>query len=122
RPPPPPSGHSTYGTILRAGSSGSLTTSAGTLTFGSGTNAHGTIILLNRQSSPTRRSSDLEVANGANLYAQVVQGEWDVWNGSGWGISSNPSGLPSSTPPPAPHRLRHLPHRHLRGSRRTARS
>src|SRR5947209_19726241 len=84
------------------GTVGSLVTSAGTWTFGSGTNTYGTIILLNGHSAAAGGAAELEVANGGNLYAQVVQGQWDVWNGSGWSGSVAPPASLRSLPLP-PH-------------------
>jgi hypothetical protein len=101
-PPPPPSSISPDGTILTAGSGGSLVTSAGTWTFGTTTTAYGNLILLDGQSAAGGSAVELEVANNGKIYADNLQGQWWQWNGSGWGASSNPTLSPPPPPPASP--------------------
>src|SRR5207245_4767046 len=82
-PPPPPVALSPDGTILMAGSGGSLVTSAGTWTFGTATDPYGNIILLNGQSAGSGYSTELEVANSGHVYAGS-NGQWWEWSGTGW--------------------------------------
>src|SRR2546421_615542 len=83
------------GTILMAGSGGSLLTSAGTWSFGTATDLSGNIILLNGQSAGNGYSTELEVANSGHMYAGS-NGQWWEWSGTGWAGSAAP---PSPTPP-----------------------
>jgi hypothetical protein len=66
-------------------------TNAGTWSFSTTTNSSGNLILLNGQSAAGGSATELEVANGGNLYADNAQGQWWEWNGSGWASSTNPS-------------------------------
>src|SRR5437588_677589 len=85
------------GTMLMPGSAGSLVTSAGTWTFGTVTNSFGNAILLNGQTTPIGWGTEIEVANGNQLYADNSSG-WYQWTGSGWSGTSNPT--PASPSPP----------------------
>src|SRR5690349_10503596 len=66
---------STDGSVLLAGSSGSLITSAGTWKFNTTTNAYGSLILLNGASAAGGSATELEVANKGQLYARNAQGK-----------------------------------------------
>src|SRR4029077_468245 len=79
------------GTVLLAGSTGSLVTSAGMWTFSTTTNSYGNLILLNGQSALGGSAIELEVAKNGNLYADNSQGQWWQWAGSGWTSSTDPS-------------------------------
>ena len=72
------------------GTAGSLVTSAGTWTFGTATNAYGNAILLNGQTTAVGWGTEIEVANGNQLYADNPGG-WYQWTGSGWSGTSNPT-------------------------------
>jgi hypothetical protein len=68
-------------------------TSAGTWTFSAAGNFYGNLILLNGQPAASGSAVELEVANGGHLYADNSQGQWWVWNGSGWNVSAAPQAL-----------------------------
>src|SRR5882762_9950022 len=91
------------GSIIMAGTAGSLVTSAGTWTFANTTANGGNLILLNGQSAAGGAAVKLEVASGGNLFADNSYGQWWEWNGSSWTSSANP--LPSLPPPPPPSTL-----------------
>src|SRR5438270_229962 len=106
-PPPPAPGLSPDGTILVPGQGGSLVANSGMWSFGSATNAYGTVVLLNGQPIAGSYAVELEVANGGNLFNQNAQSNgWYEWNGSGWTSSSSPTlsppPPPASPPPPPP--------------------
>jgi hypothetical protein len=90
-------GNSPDGSTLIAPATGSLTTSAGTWTWGgaypSGTSGPGQYyILLNGSSAANGAASELEVDNGGQMYAlNSASNSWYVWNGSGWAAASNPN-------------------------------
>src|SRR6266480_1393383 len=73
-----------------SGETGSLVTSAGTWTFGTATNAYGNAILLNDQTTGVGWGTEIEVANGNQLYADNPGG-WYQWTGSGWAGTAAPS-------------------------------
>ncbi len=96
--PPPGGGGSPDGTILTAPSSASLTTAAGTWTFGtaqqSGEPGEYQILLngsTNKWPAGQGYAAKLEVANGGRLYTynSYVNGWW-VWSGTGWTGVSGP--------------------------------
>jgi hypothetical protein len=90
-PPPPPSAPD--GTILMAGSSGSLNSSAGTWTFGLASGSD-YLVLLNGVAPPGAAGSagaELEVANGGQVYMKTSAGQWFLWGGYGWGASTDPA-------------------------------
>src|SRR5205807_1645104 len=79
------------GSTVMAGASGTLVTSAGTWSFSPNTGVGGDLILLNGQSAGNGSATELEVANGGEMYAYAL-GQWWEWNGSAW---------PASAPPPS---------------------
>jgi hypothetical protein len=93
--------------MIISGGTGSLTTVAGTWTFGSPWGTGNWYILLNGSSAGGAIGSKMEVSNGGSLYAFGTDGNWYVWNGSGWPHgtptgSNSSSGSPSNTTiPPA---------------------
>lgn len=90
------SGVSSCGSTLIAPSSGSLTTSAGTWTFGGAANGSNYTILLNGQPAAGGVATQLEVANGGQLYALNNAG-WFVYNGTGWTqVSGSPPACTSA--------------------------
>src|SRR5206468_32123 len=89
------------GSTLMAGSGGSLVTGTGTWTFSTTATPYGDAILLNGQSAANGSATELQVANGGNLYADNLQGQWWQWTGSGWSATTNPSGS-SVSPPVSP--------------------
>src|SRR5882762_7057570 len=88
------------GSIIMAGTAGSLVTRAGNWTFADTTANGGNLILLNGQSAAGGAAVELEVASDGNLFADNSYGQWWEWNGSSWTSSTDP--LPSSPPPPPP--------------------
>ncbi len=94
---PPPSGLSPDGSILMAGTGGSLVTNAGIWSFSAAGAGGGNVILLNGQPAANGSAVELEVANQGQLYADNAQGQWYAWNGAGWNSTSNPN---SGSPPP----------------------
>jgi hypothetical protein len=91
-----PPGNSPDGSLLQAGSGGSLGTDAGTWTFGSATDAYGSAILLNGAPAGSGYSTELEIADGGQVYAET-QGSWWEWTGSTWTGVGNPNQL-TTTP------------------------
>ena len=81
------------GSILLAGGSGSLVTSAGTWTFSTSTNASGSLVLLNGASAASGSATKLEVANNGQLYADIAQGQWYEWVDGGWSGVASPTVL-----------------------------
>ena len=77
-------------TVAQSQGGGSLTTSAGTWTFGSASNSYGNAVLLNGGAT-SGNATLLEVANGGKLYAQASDGSWWLWNNPGWSSSSAPT-------------------------------
>jgi hypothetical protein len=90
-PTPPRPNISPDGSILMAGSTGSLVTSAGTSTFGWKTGPGGNQILLNGSPAGTGYGVELEVNNGGNMYTKNALGTWYKWNGSSWTVATAPS-------------------------------
>jgi autotransporter passenger strand-loop-strand repeat protein len=88
---------SSAGATLSAGLAGALVTSAGVWTFGGATDASGTDIVLNGTMVSGGFAVAMEVANGANLYAEAAQQNWSVWNGSAFVSAANPND-PQTTP------------------------
>src|SRR5882762_2834615 len=84
------------GSIIMAGTAGSLVTRAGNWTFADTTANGGNLILLNGQSAAGGAAVELEVASDGNLFADNSYGQWWEWNGSSWTSSTNP--LLSSPP------------------------
>src|SRR5437868_13931789 len=64
------------GSTLLQGQSGSLVTSAGTWTFGTDHQSYGTNVLLNGVSAAGGYGTELEVANGGNLYESQFGTSW----------------------------------------------
>src|SRR5207237_709008 len=81
------------GSTLAVSSALNLVTSAGTWSFSTTANPFGNLILLNGQLAASGSAVKLEVANGGNLYADNSQGQWWLWNGSGWNASVAPPAL-----------------------------
>jgi Ni,Fe-hydrogenase III small subunit len=83
------------GSILLAGTGGTLVTNAGTWTFGTVATG-GYVILLNGSPAAGASATELVIANG-NVYAESAQGRWSEWNGSGWTSSAAPTPKTTST-------------------------
>src|SRR5438270_13532678 len=81
------------GSTLAVSSTLNLVTSAGTWSFSTTANPFGNLILINGQSAASGSAVRLEVANGGNLYVDNSQGQWWLWNGSGWNASAAPPAL-----------------------------
>ncbi len=101
-PPGTGGGSSPNGTILTAPSSGSLTSAAGTWTWGPLTVGQPQCAgcyqtYLNGTASNGGNAVEMEVANGGQIYAQNYWG-WYLWNGSGWTSVSGPPGAGGSSP------------------------
>ena len=79
------------GSVLLAGSGGSLVTGAGTWTFSESTNAGGNLILLNGAPAGDGAATKLQVANQGQIYAQNAQGDWYGWADGGWSSTTLPS-------------------------------
>jgi hypothetical protein len=79
------------GTLLRAGSAGSLTTAAGTWTFGTATGTGGHNIMLNGKSAGGGSGVMLEVASQGQLYADSSSGAWHKWVNGSWSAVANPN-------------------------------
>jgi hypothetical protein len=92
------------GTII-SGGTGSLTTSAGTWTFGGSVASGEWSILLNGSSAGGGAGSKMEVSNGGKLYALGTDGKWYLWTGSTWTpgtpTGSNPPSACGTAIPPA---------------------
>lgn len=82
---------SAKGSLLKAGSSASLITGAGTWTFSKTTGAGGYQILLNGKSASGGSATMLEVGTGGVLFAKNSAGTWYQWSSSGWPSVSNPN-------------------------------
>lgn len=91
--PTPPS-LSPDGTILLATQSGSLQANSGAWTFGQATGSNGDhFVLLNGATPPTPGAgTEMEVANGGNLYVENSSAQWYEWLNNGWGGVANPNG------------------------------
>lgn len=99
-PPPPPL--SPDGAVISDGV-GTLTTAAGTWSFGAEANGRPGewLILLNGDASNGGISTSLEIAAGGQVYAQTANGSWWVdLNGHGWMRTDAPPA--TTTPPPPP--------------------
>ena len=72
------------GSILTAGSGGSLTNSAGVWTFGTTAASGGYLILLNGASAKGGSALKLQVNNGGKIYATNKNNILYVWNGTSW--------------------------------------
>jgi hypothetical protein len=89
-PPPGPGPVSLDGTILTAPSSGSLTTAAGTWTFGTTQSQPGQYQIFLNGNYASGWAAAIEVNNGGKLYAyDSYLGNWYVWN-NGWSGSAAP--------------------------------
>jgi hypothetical protein len=86
------------GSTITAPTTGSLTTTAGTWTFGSVASG-GYQILLNGSNTAAAGGSaiKLQVANGGKMYALNNAGTWYIWN-NGWSVTTDPN---SGTTPTA---------------------
>jgi hypothetical protein len=81
---------SATGSVLIAGSGGSLVTSAGTWTFNSVQGNGGYEILLNRASARGGYADSLYVENGGQMYAQNSANNWYLWASGGWSATTSP--------------------------------
>jgi hypothetical protein len=91
----PPPTISPDGSIINAPTSSTLTTIAGTWSFGASGVPGGSVILLNsNQAAPGAAGVTMEVANGGQLYVLNNNGQWFVWQG--YFVSTS-----APTPPPA---------------------
>ena len=92
-PSPPPTGHSPDGSAITPALRGSLVTSNGTWTFGSGPDSWGDWQLL-LNGKMVGIGLEMEVDNGGQLYMADVTGpsDWWVWQNNSWSQSSDPSG------------------------------
>ena len=79
------------GTVVQAGSGGSLVTAAGLWSFSTGKATTGNYILLNGKSVGAVAGVELEVANGGKLYSRDTTGQWYEWSGSRWLAWVNPT-------------------------------
>lgn len=88
------------GSVLMAGSGGSLVTADGTWTLENRASTGGeALVLLNGQAT-SALASQLLVTNCGMLYASNNSGAWFKWIGSGWKGTSNPlSALPGGISP-----------------------
>src|SRR5918998_1142872 len=90
------------GTLVQAGSGGSLTSSDGIWTFSASKTNAGNYILLNGQPVGYGGGVELTVANGGKLYSRDTTGQWYEWSGSRWlawgdpvlGSTLSPDGTP----------------------------
>ena len=94
---------------------GTLTTAAGTWSFGGPAPGRPGewLILLNGSASNGGVSANLEVANGGQMYALTASGSWWIWQNGSWTQTSAPSApatltltfspqmpsIPDNTPP-----------------------
>jgi hypothetical protein len=85
-----PATASANGSTLAAGSSGSLVTSDGIWTFGTGTAAGGNVILLDGVPATNGAATTLFVEQG-HLYADNAQGNWYQWVNSNWVQTTEPT-------------------------------
>lgn len=90
-------GISPDGSVIFAGSGGSIVTTAGTWTFGTGTSSFGNQILLNGQPAGNGYATELEINQG-QVYADNAASQWWSWTGLGWASASNPTSPMTSTP------------------------
>jgi Glycosyl hydrolase family 26 len=87
------------GSVLTAGSSGSLTTTNGVWTFSPSSGAGGFFILLSGQSAGGGSANSLYVENGGQVYALNSSNNWYLWTGSSWIQVNDPSTLNSGVTP-----------------------
>src|SRR5216683_1893851 len=95
------SGLSADGSTLIPGTSGSLATSDGTWTFGTGTAGGGNVILLNGHPATNGAAVQLLVESG-HVFADNAQGNWYEWTNSNWSTTTNPTPPQSGATTPAP--------------------
>jgi len=95
------SGLSADGSTLIPGTSGSLATSDGTWTFGTGTAGGGNVILLNGHPATNGAAAQLLVESG-HVFADNAQGNWYEWTNSNWSTTTNPTPPQSGATTPAP--------------------
>src|SRR4051812_7956748 len=72
------------GTRVKAGNGGGLVTSDGVWTFSTGKTSAGSYILLNGKVVGYAIATELEVANGGQVYAHDATGQWYKFSGSQW--------------------------------------
>ena len=77
------------GSILLAGSGGTLVTSAGTWTFGTATASGGNVIFLNGQVAAGGSATELLIADG-QVYADNSQGNWYEYVNGSWKSAASP--------------------------------
>jgi len=79
------------GSILIPGQAGTLTTNDGIWRFNSTVTPTGNLIMVNNQSAQEGAGTELEVANGGQMFVQNNTGQWFAWTGTSWAVSSGPT-------------------------------
>jgi len=79
------------GSILTLGQAGTLTTNDGIWRFDSTVTPTGNLIMVNNQSAQEGAGTELEVANGGQMFVQNNTGQWFAWTGTSWAVSSGPT-------------------------------
>jgi hypothetical protein len=87
------------GSVVNAGSGGSLITKYGIWTFSSTSGAGGYDILLQGSSAGGGSASSLYGENGGQVYALNSMGNWYLWSGSSWATANDPLALNSGVAP-----------------------
>jgi hypothetical protein len=87
------------GSVLNAGSGGSLITKYGIWTFSSSSSTGGSDILLQGSSAGGGAANSLYVENGGQVYALNSMGNWYLWSASSWTPVNDPSALNSGVVP-----------------------
>jgi len=86
-PPPPPSDVSPDGSTI-SGGTGTLVTAHGTWTFGAPASPGNWLILLGGVQASGGVASELEVANGGQMYAFGQDSRWYVWQSGVWTLTT----------------------------------
>lgn len=87
------------GSLLNAGSGGSLITKYGIWTFSSSSSAGGYDILLQGSLAQGGAANSLYVENGGQVYALNSSRNWYLWSGSSWAAANDPLALNSGVAP-----------------------
>ena len=96
------------GSILIPGQAGTLMTNDGIWRFNSTVTPTGNLIMVNNHAAQEGAGTELEVANGGQMFVLNNAGQWFAWTGTSWAVSSGPtvqiitSALSSPTEPSGP--------------------
>jgi hypothetical protein len=84
--------------VISPSTGGALRTADGTWSFGAALSQYpgNWTILLNGASAAGGGGSELEVANGGQMYALGAGLNWQLWQNSGWVLAASPASAPVS--------------------------